>query len=267
MLHHILGNVQLGQDLVVTLEDLDGVPALLLLRQIMEHCLLDVGNGMLHRAGEGVHRHGLGTTSGLDGNLGSLLNTGALQSGDLNHLAAKLTVELLNVDLVSVLFDQVHHVDGHHHGDAQLRQLGGQVQVPLQVGAIDDVQNGIRALADQIITGNHFLQGVGGQGINAGKVGDDHIIVTLQLALLLLNGNAGPVTNELVGAGQGIEQGRLAAVGVASQGNSNGFVFHFQTSPFLTELPPCPHPLSGWTAHSLSHSAGWGLPGEPPSEP
>mgnify|MGYP000629385770 CR=1 FL=1 len=35
----------------------------------------------------------------------------------------------------------------------------------------------------------------------------------------------------------------------------------------LTLLPPFRHQPSGWTAHSLSHSAGWGLPGEPPSEP
>ena len=132
---------------------------------------------------------------------------------------------------VAGLLDQIHHVDGHHDGDAQLGQLGGQVQVALQVGAVDDVQDGIGALTDQVITGDHFLQRVGGQGVNAGQVGDDHIIVLFQLAFFFLNGNAGPVADELIGAGQGIEQCGLATVGVARQGNPNGLVFHLSCEP------------------------------------
>ena len=228
----VLGDVHLSQDLVVTLEDLDGVPALLFLGHIVQDRLLDVGNGVLHRAGEGVHGNSLGAGRGLDGSLGSFLNAGAPQSGDLHNLTAQLTAQLGHIDLVACLLDQIHHVDGHHNGDAQLGQLGGQVQVPLQVGAVDDVQDGIGALADQIVTGHHFLQSVGGQGVNAGQVGDDHIIVLFQLAFLFLNGNTGPVADELVGTGQGIEQRGLATVGVACQSNPNGLVFHvtYETS-------------------------------------
>ena len=38
------------------------------------------------------------------------------------------------------------HVDSHDHGDAQLDELSGQVQVALDVGAINDVQDGIGLL-------------------------------------------------------------------------------------------------------------------------
>ena len=41
-------------------------------------------------------------------------------------------------------------------------------------------------------------------------------------ALLLLHGDAGPVAHVLVGAGEGVEQGGLAAVGVARQGHLHG---------------------------------------------
>ena len=213
-------DLQLREDLVVPLEDLDGVPALLLLRQAVNGGLLDVRQSVLHRAGEGVHGNGLAVLGSVNGGLGGLHDAGLLQSGDLDHLAAQLTGQLIGVDLVAVLLHHVHHVDGHHNGDAQLGKLRGQVQVPLQVGAVDDVQDGIGPLADQVIPGYHFLQGVGGQGVNAGQVGDDDTVVFLQLAFLFLNGNAGPVTHELVGTGECVEKGGFTTVGVARQGNS-----------------------------------------------
>ena len=66
-----------------------------------------------------------------------------------------------------------------HHGDAKLGELRGQVKVALKVRAVDDVQNGIGALADQVVSRYDFLQRVGGQRINARKVGDDDAVVLL----------------------------------------------------------------------------------------
>ncbi len=217
----LLAQTQLFHDLVVTLEDLDGVPTLLLLGLIVQRGLLDVGNGVLHGAGEGVHRHGLAVLGGIDGSLGSGHDTVALQGGNLNDLAAQSLGQRINVNLVAVLADNVHHVDGDDHGNAQLGQLGGQVQVPLQVGAVDDVQDGVGPLINQVIPGDHFLHGVRRQGINAGQVGDGNVGMLLQLAFLLLHRNAGPVAHELVGTGEGIEQCGFAAVRVARKGNSD----------------------------------------------
>ena len=222
-------DLQLIQHLVVALEDLDGVPALLLLGQVMYGGLLDVGDGVLHGAGEGVHGDGLGGLGGLHSGLGGLHNALALQGGDLHDPAAQLAAQLVHVDLVAVLADHVHHVDGDDNGDAQLGQLGGQVQVTLQVRTVDDVQDGVGALGDEVITGDHFLQGVGGQGVDTGQVHDGHVIVLLQLALFLLHRNAGPVAHELVGAGQRVEQGGLARVGVTCQRDL--YLFFHSVSP------------------------------------
>jgi len=123
--HGVLGQVQLLHHLVVPLKDLDGVPALLLLGQAVNGGLLDVGNGMLHRAGEGVHGNGLAVLCSVNGGLGSGHNAVALQGGDLNDLAAQRLGQLGDVDLVAILADNIHHVDGDDHGDAQLGQLGG----------------------------------------------------------------------------------------------------------------------------------------------
>ena len=84
-----------------------------------------MGNGVLHRAGEGVHGDGLAVLRGVDGSLGSGHNTVALQSGDLNDLAAQRLRQLVDIDLVAVLADNIHHVDGDDHRDTQLGQLSG----------------------------------------------------------------------------------------------------------------------------------------------
>ena len=49
----------------------------------------------------------------------------------LLSLAAQLAAELLDVDAVPGFFDQVHHVQGDDYRDAQLGELGGQVEVAL----------------------------------------------------------------------------------------------------------------------------------------
>ena len=76
-------------------------------------------------------------------------------------------------------------------------------------------------LFNQVVPGHGLLQGVGGQRIDAGQVSDGDLAVLFQLALFFLHGDTGPVAHILVGAGQGVEQRGLAAVGVARQGNSD----------------------------------------------
>ena len=216
----VLIQLQLFHDLVVALEQLDGVPAQEAVIHLALNGLFDVGNGVLHTAGKHMGQlAGLFALGSGHGSLGSCLGALALQGADLDRLAAQLGAQLLQVDLVAVLAHQVDHVHSHDHRDAQLDQLGGQVQVALDVGAVDDVQDGVGLLLDQISTGDDFLQRVRRQRVDTGQVLDDDILVALQLAFLLFHGNAGPVADVLVGAGQVVEQGRFTAVRVAGKCN------------------------------------------------
>ena len=61
-----------------------------------------------------------------------------------------------------------------------------------------------------------------------GKVGDDDVIGFFELALLLFNCNAGPVSYVLVGSRQRVEKGGFSAVRVACKGNLNRFVHLFR---------------------------------------
>ena len=60
----------------------------------------------------------------------------------------------------------------------------------------------------------------------------------LELAFLLLHGDAGPVADELVGARQRVEQCRLTAVGVARKGNFD-LLFHIMLLPVQALEPIC----------------------------
>ena len=158
-------------------------------------------------------------------------NAVALQSGDLIYLAAELTGQLLDVDDVAVFADDIHHVDSDDHGDAELGQLSGQIKVALKVCAVDDIEYRIGALAEQVVARNDLLKGVRGERVDAGKINDRYAVKPLEPAFLLLNGYAGPVADELVRAGQRVEQRGLAAVRVAGKGNFN-VLFHYSTSIF-----------------------------------
>ena len=222
VVHQCLVEPQLFQHLLVPLEELDGVPAQEAVIHLALNALLNVGNGVLHTAGE--HMGQLAGLAGLgsgDRSLGGGLGALALQCADLHCLTAQLCAQLLQVDGVAVLAHQIDHVHSHHHRDAQLDQLGGQVEVALDVGAVDDVQDGVGLLLHKVSTGDNFFQRVGGQRVDAGQILNDNVLVTLEFAFLFFHSNAGPVAHILVGAGQVVEQGRFAAVRVAGQCNFN----------------------------------------------
>ena len=181
----------------------------------MEGGFLDVREGVFHRAGEFVGRDGLPVLCRVHRRLRRLVDARALQRGDRHDGTSDLTGELLHVDLVTVLRHDVHHVDRADDRDAELRELRGQIEVSLEVRAVDDIEDGVRLLADQIVPRDDLFEGVGGQGINARQVGDGHAVVFFELAFLLFHRDARPVPHELVRAGEGVEQGRFAAVRVA----------------------------------------------------
>ena len=260
------GELQLIHDLVVALEQLDSVPAQEAFIDFALDGLLDVSDGVLNAAGEDVGQlAGLACLCSSHSSLCSSLGAFALQCADLNSLAAQLGAQLLQVDLIAVLAAEVDHVDSHDHGDAQLDELSGQVQVALDVGAINDVQDGIGLLLDQISTGDDLFQSVRRQGVDTGQVLDDDILLALQLAFLLLDGNAGPVADVLIRAGQIVEQGSLTTVRVAGQCNFNA---HCNSFPLVTikrlrsfRRRPCAR-----SARSCARSAPSGRPEVRPCE-
>ena len=185
---------------------------------------------MLHAAGKDMGKLFLfAFLCSCNTELRSLHRVLILQCRDLNNLAAKLLPELLNVNVVTVLTNQIHHVDCNYDRNSDLNQLCGQIQVTLNICSVNDIQDCIRLLVYDVVTGYHFLKRVRTQGINTRKVLDDDVLMLLQASFLFLDRNARPVSDILVAAGQIVEQGCLAAVRVAGQCD---FDFHL-TPPLL----------------------------------
>ena len=92
-----------------------------------------------------------------------LIDSFVLERRDLNDRAAELLFKRGDIDLIAAFAHHIHHVDRNNHRDAHFEQLSGQIEIAFKVGAIDDVQDGIRVLLDQEITCDNLFKGVGGK--------------------------------------------------------------------------------------------------------
>ena len=231
---------QLGENLLVALEELDGGPAgqvrrhdaalvpgavrvvvvLRLLPVAVGDEVLDVRQRVLHAAVKDVQR--LTVAALLRERCGLLRRVHAALAPErrgLHHLTAQRRAELLHVDPVAVLAGDIDHVQRDDHRDAQLGELRGQVEVALDVRRVHDVEDRVRLFIHQIAAGDDLLQRVGGEGVDARQVLNDDVLRAAQPALLLFDRHARPVAHILVAAGEVVEHGGLSAIRVARQGN------------------------------------------------
>ena len=126
----------------------------------------------------------------------------------------------------ALLFVDVALVQGHHHGDAQLQQLGGEKQAAAQVGGVHDVDDHIRMFLLHIGAGDALLAGEGGHGVGAGQVHGDELLLAAIVGLLdgvflFLHRDARPVADPFIPAGEGVVHGGLTGVWIAGQSNSH----------------------------------------------
>ena len=77
------------------------------------------------------------------------VNPVAFQRRNLDNPAAERAGQLLRQFFAAPAHD-VHHVNGDDDRYAQLKQLGGQIQVAFEVGSVDNVEYRVRPLANEI---------------------------------------------------------------------------------------------------------------------
>ena len=161
----------------VALKQLDSVVAALVGGNARRKVVLDVVQNVLDGGVELVLRHLALGSGGLLNLLEQLLDTLVLKSRDHHDRAAELLGKLVNVDLVAILLDQVGHVEGNDHGQAGLDNLKRQVQVTLEVGGIDDLDDNIGLAAHEVIARALLLGAVGGKRVDAREVRDGNVLV------------------------------------------------------------------------------------------
>ena len=173
----LLGEVDEFAGVCITLEQLDGVIAALVGRNARRKVVLDVVQNVLDGGVELVLRHLALGSSGLFDLLEQLLNTLVLKGRNHHDRAAELLGQFGGVDLVTVLLDQIGHIEGNDHGQAGLDNLKRQVQVALQVGGVDHLDDNIGLAAHEVIARALLLGAVGGKRVDAGEVRDGNVLV------------------------------------------------------------------------------------------
>ena len=188
----------------------------------------------VHRAGAEVQPLGLFPVQRhLHGVLDELVDALVLGRRDGDDRDAQGLLQVVHMHRVAVGPHLVHHVQRQHHGDAQLDELQGQVEVALDVGGVHDVDDAVRLVVHQKIPGHDLLAGVGREGIDARQVHHRGLGMLADLAVLAVHRHAGEVAHVLVGAGELVEQGGLAAVLVARQREHQGRVLRQGRALFL----------------------------------
>ena len=229
--------LKLGNRALLALEHLDGEPTSRRRGDLRAEDVDDLRERRLDLVGEAdLRRSGNTLLAEFYRGLHKLIHAAALERRGGNDRATELAGKLVDVDLVAVLLDEVHHVEGDDHRQAQFENLRGQIQVALQVGRVDQVDDDVRVAIEKIVASDDFLRRIRRERIDAGEVGNRDILVLGVLAFLLFNSNARPVANVLVGAGQVVEHGRLAAVRVAGKRNANSHDLPFQNQRCLPLL-------------------------------
>ncbi len=158
----------------------------------------------------------------VDGVVHQLRHALVFRRGDGHHRHPQHGLHAVDVDGPPVAPELVHHVQGHHHGHVHLQKLHGQIQVPLEVGGVHDVDDGPGLFLQDEVPGDQLLAGIGGHGVDPRQVGDSGVGPAPDDPVLPVHGDPGEVAHVLAGPGELVEEGGLAAVLVAHQGEGQG---------------------------------------------
>ena len=118
---------------------------------------------------------------------------------------AERRLELVDAHRAAVRGELVHHVEREHHGNIEFHQLQREIKVALDVGRVDDVDDRGGLLLDEEVARHDLLVRVRRERVDAGKVDHRRLGMAAQLALLLVDGDAGEVSDMLICACELVE--------------------------------------------------------------
>jgi len=151
-----------------------------------------------------------------------LVHAEILVAHRLDDGGAQKVGQLLGVENTALGARRVAHIEGQHERHAQLHDLHSQVQVPLQVGRVDDVDDDVGPLIYDEVPGHHLFRGVGSEAVGAGQIDDAHAHLTVPTGTLLpLHGDSSVIAHMLAPARKVAEHGGLAGIRVPRQGDDD----------------------------------------------
>src|SRR5208337_347099 len=101
-----------------------------------------------------------------------------------DHPYAEHRRQLLVVDPDALGRGLVAHIEGADYRDPQFLELKAEEEVALEVGRVEDVDDEVRLLVEDEIAGDDFVDGIGGEAVDAGQV-DEAVLAALPEARAL----------------------------------------------------------------------------------
>ena len=134
-----------------------------------------------------------------------LVDAFILYRGNGHHGNAERGLELVDAHRSAVGTKFVHHVQRKHHGNIEFHELQRKVEVSLDVGRVDDIDNDRGRIVDEKIARNDFLIRIRRQRIYARKVNHGRLGVATQLAFFFVDRHAREIAHMLVRACELVE--------------------------------------------------------------
>ena len=151
-----------------------------------------------------------------------LVDPAAADGDGFDHRNAKLFLKLGAVELQSVAAGEVDHVQGDDRRQPEVDQLQREAKVIVEVGGVEHDQQSVGQplallLAEQNVAGHRFVEAGRIEPVGAGEI--DQLerppVGQREPAGMPLDRYARIIADLLAGAGQRVEQGALAGIGIA----------------------------------------------------
>ena len=135
-----------------------------------------------------------------------------------NHWHTKQRTQRVEVNLVATAFKLVVHIQRAHHAYVHVHQLGGKIQVTLQVRRVDDVNHHIRHFLGQMLAYIQFLGRIARERVSARQVGEVKLVTEHRcMCLGGIHRYTAVVTHMAVGTRCIVEQRGLTTVRITHQ--------------------------------------------------
>ena len=107
--------------------------------------------------------------------------------------------ELFYIQLIALVLEFIVHVQRHNDPEVHVNDLGGQVQVSLNIGRVHDIDDNIRNIVNQVLADVQFLRAVSRKRVGPRQV-HQHELVSLvfEAAFLGVHCHSAVVSDMLV---------------------------------------------------------------------
>ena len=101
-----------------------------------------------------------------------LIHALVLCGGDRNDRHPQHVLHGVDIYRAAVGIDLIHHVEGNNHRHIHFQQLHRQIQIALDIGRIDDIDDAVGLFLQHKVPRYQFFTGIRRHGINTRQVGD-----------------------------------------------------------------------------------------------